>query len=100
MLDLTTPTEPTIEQLGEQMSTVLDLSSKGLKKVPKLDGVQHIKEIILDENLLQKIDNIDSFLKIEKVCLVSFILILLKIIFIFKTFVNFTHLIHSNSLCE
>lgn len=69
MLELNTPTEPTIENLteGQENSTILDLSKKGLKKVPKPDDVQHVKELILDENSLQKIDNIDSFLKVEKV---------------------------------
>lgn len=69
MLDLQTPTEPTVDQLvnDPKSSTVLDLSKKGLKKVPKTDDAQHVKELILDENLLHKIDNIDSFLKIEKV---------------------------------
>lgn len=62
-------TEPTVEQLveGHEKSTVLDLSKRGLKKVPKLDDVDHVKELNMDENLLQKIDNIESFLKIEKV---------------------------------
>lgn len=69
MLDLQTPTEPTVDQLVDdpKSSTVMDLSKKGLKKVPKTDDAQHVKELILDENLLHKIDNIDSFLKIEKV---------------------------------
>lgn len=69
MLDLKTPTEPTVDQLVDdpKSSTVMDLSKKGLKKVPKTDDAQHVKELILDENLLHKIDNIDSFLKIEKV---------------------------------
>lgn len=69
MLDLQTPTEPTVDQLvnDPKSSTVLDLSKKGFKKVPKTDDAQHVKELILDENLLHKIDNIDSFLKIEKV---------------------------------
>lgn len=69
MLELNTPTEPTIENLteGQENTTVLDLSKKGLKKVPKPDDVHHIRELILDENLLQKIDNIESFLKLEKV---------------------------------
>lgn len=69
MLDLTTPTESTVEKLieGQEKSTVLDLSKKGLKKVPKPEDAQHVKELILDENALQKIDNIDCFLMIEKV---------------------------------
>lgn len=68
-MELNTPTEPTIENLteGQEKSTVLDLSKKGLRKVPKPEDAQHIRELILDENLLQKIDNIESFLKVEKV---------------------------------
>lgn len=65
MLELNTATEPAMEKLT--VSTVLDLSKKGLKKVPKRDDAQHVKELILDENTLQKIDNVDTFLKIEKV---------------------------------
>lgn len=69
MLELNTPTEPTLETLteGQEKSTVLDLSKKGLRKVPKPDDAQHIRELMLDENLLQKIDNIESFLTVEKV---------------------------------
>lgn len=69
MLELNTPTEPSVEKLvdDQKSSTVLDLSKKGLKKVPKPEDAEHVKELILDENLLQKIDNVDSFLKIEKV---------------------------------
>ena len=47
--------------------TVLDLSQQGLKKVPKVEDSQSIKHLILDGNELQKIDNIDSYLRIEKV---------------------------------
>lgn len=69
MLELNTPTEPSVDKLmdDQKTSTVLDLSKKGLKKVPKPEDAQHVKELLLDENLLQKIDNVDSFLKIEKV---------------------------------
>lgn len=75
VLELNTPTEePSMEKLVEDQksSTVLDLSKKGLKKVPKPEDAQHVKELILDENSLQKIDNVDSFLKIEKVNKVIF----------------------------
>lgn len=47
--------------------SVLDLSKQCLKKVPKQDDAQNVKVLILDENELQKIDNIDSYLRIEKV---------------------------------
>lgn len=69
MLELNTPTEPSVDRLvdDQKTSTVLDLSKKGLKKVPKPEDAQHVKELLLDENSLQKIDNVDSFLKIEKV---------------------------------
>lgn len=46
---------------------VLDLSKQSLKKVPKQDDAQMIRVLILDDNDLQKIDNIDSYLRIEKV---------------------------------
>lgn len=75
MLELDTPTEPTIENLteGQEKSTVLDLSKKGLRKVPKPENPQNIRELMLDENLLQKIDNIESFLAVEKVKLLTHI---------------------------
>lgn len=68
MLELNTPTE---EKLTEKQlaSASLDLSGKGLKKVPKPEDAQRVKELMLDDNALQKIDNIDSFLRIEKVCM-------------------------------
>lgn len=46
---------------------VLDLSKQSLKKVPKQDDAQMVRILILDDNDLQKIDNIDSYLRIEKV---------------------------------
>jgi len=51
---------------SEQRQT-LNLANKQLKKVPKQDDAQNIRKLILDENELQKIDNIDSYLKIETV---------------------------------
>lgn len=66
MLELNTPSE---ERLTEKQLTseLLDLSNKGFKKLPKPEDAQYVKELILDDNALQKIDNIDSFLRIEKV---------------------------------
>lgn len=55
--------------------TVLDLSKQCLKKVPKQDDAQNVKVLILDENELQKIDNIDSYLRIEKVCRLSLLIL-------------------------
>ncbi|XP_037926869.1 centrosomal protein of 97 kDa isoform X3 [Hermetia illucens] len=49
--------------------SVLDLSKKCLKKVPKQDDAQQYRVLILDDNELQKIDNIDSYSKIEKLSL-------------------------------
>jgi hypothetical protein len=47
---------------------VLDLSGSGLKKIPKSeDDPKLVRTLILDENELQKLENIDSFLRIEKV---------------------------------
>lgn len=48
-------------------SEVKDLSNKGLKKIPKTEDSQSIRVLLLDDNELQKVDNIDSFLRIEKV---------------------------------
>ncbi|KAL1394835.1 hypothetical protein pipiens_011673 [Culex pipiens pipiens] len=47
----------------------LDLAKKCLKKIPKSDDAQQYKILVLDDNELQKIDNIDSYLKIEKLSL-------------------------------
>lgn len=44
-----------------------DLSNKGLKKIPKTEDSQSIKILMLDDNELQKVDNIDNYLRIEKV---------------------------------
>lgn len=66
MLELNTPSEEKLTE-SQKSSSALDLSNKGLKKVPKPDDAQNVKELILDDNALQKIDNIDSFLAIEKV---------------------------------
>lgn len=68
ILELNTPTD---EKLGstETVSSLLDLSKNGLKKVPKPNDGQNVRVLILDENDLQKIDNIDSYLRIEKVSL-------------------------------
>lgn len=56
---------PTGEEDSEKV--VLDLSRRQLKKVPKQEDAQNVRVLLLDENELQKIDNIDSYLKIEKV---------------------------------
>lgn len=56
----------------ECQAQILDLSKKGLKKVPKQDDAQNVKILILDDNDLQKIDNIDSYLRIEKVMSYAF----------------------------
>lgn len=66
ILELNTPSD---EKFGasETPSPILDLTKKGLKKVPKPNDGQNVRVLILDENDLQKIDNIDSYLRIEKV---------------------------------
>lgn len=63
------------EQVQPQEQVVtLDLSKKSLKKVPKQEDAQCVRVLILDDNELQKIDNIDSYLKIEKVCWLDFLI--------------------------
>lgn len=47
---------------------MLDLSNRSLKKLPKVEGSKKVKVLLLDENELQKIDNLDNYLAIEKVC--------------------------------
>lgn len=51
----------------EESEDVLDLSKKGLKKIPKVEGSKKVKVLLLEENELQKIENIDNYLAIEKV---------------------------------
>lgn len=48
---------------------LLDYSNKNLKKVPKFDEIdkQNINVLLLDSNELQKLENIDSFVRVEKV---------------------------------
>lgn len=61
-------TSPIFAAEEENEKITLDLSRKHLKKVPKHGDVQNVRILLLDENELHKIDNIDSYLKIEKVC--------------------------------
>lgn len=51
--------------MEEDTNRTLDLSRRGLKKVPKEEDAHNYRTLILDENELQKIDNIDSYLRIE-----------------------------------
>uniref|UniRef100_A0AAG5DQT0 Centrosomal protein of 97 kDa n=1 Tax=Anopheles atroparvus TaxID=41427 RepID=A0AAG5DQT0_ANOAO len=53
----------------DSQKPTMDLAKKCLKKVPKTEDAQQYKVLILDDNELQKIDNIDSYLKIEKLSL-------------------------------
>lgn len=54
-------------EIFTENNDVLDVSKKGLKKIPKIERSKDIKVLVLDENELQKIDNIDTYLGIEKV---------------------------------
>jgi Leucine-rich repeat (LRR) protein len=56
-----------IAENEELYKDTLDLSRENLKKIPKIEDAQSIRNLILDENELQKIDSIDAYLKIEKV---------------------------------
>lgn len=69
VLQLNTPAEEHSFTVSADSSdpTVLNLSRRNLKKVPKPEDAQNLRTLILDENDLQKVDNIDSFLKIETV---------------------------------
>lgn len=59
-------------ELLDSDTGILDLSRKNLKKIPKSeDDPKLVRTLILDENELQKLENIDSFLRIEKVKLKS-----------------------------
>lgn len=53
----------------EEVSEILNLSNKKLKKLNKLplEECQNITNLILDDNELQRLDNIDSFVKLQKV---------------------------------
>ncbi|XP_044747832.1 centrosomal protein of 97 kDa [Coccinella septempunctata] len=56
----------------EDVSQVLNLSNKKLKKINKLplEESQNVTSLILDDNELQRLDNIDSFLKVQKLSIV------------------------------
>lgn len=55
--------------------------------MPKTDEAHSVKTLILDDNELQKIDNIDSYSKIEKVYLYCFyITISMRLSYVFKYF--------------
>ncbi|XP_050303898.1 centrosomal protein of 97 kDa [Anthonomus grandis grandis] len=45
---------------------ILNLSNSKLKKLNKLKDPHTIRELILDDNELQRLDNIDLFIKLEK----------------------------------
>lgn len=59
-----------IEETSDTNRTVVDLSKQSLKKIPKNENVKDIRQLILDDNELQKFDNIDSYAKVEKVRLI------------------------------
>lgn len=51
----------------------LDLSGKKLKKLNKpTHSEAQVTTLILDDNELQRLDNIDSFIKVQKVRKVAF----------------------------
>ncbi|XP_045478638.1 centrosomal protein of 97 kDa [Harmonia axyridis] len=56
----------------EEVSEILNLSNKKLKKLSKLslEESQNITNLILDDNELQRLDNIDSFVKLQKLSIV------------------------------
>lgn len=56
-----------VEENGDTNKTIVDLAKQGLKKIPKNEDNSDVRQLILDENELQKFDNIDSYLKVEKV---------------------------------
>lgn len=66
VLNLNTPVEEKV-CAGASDPAELNLSRKNLKKVPKPEDAQNLRALVLDENDLQKVDNIDSFLRIERV---------------------------------
>lgn len=63
----------------EEIMDTLDLSNRKLKKLCKpAPNESQVKNLILDDNELQRLDNIDSFTKVEKVCISLFVLIALS----------------------
>lgn len=56
-----------ISENDNNSDVVLDVSKKNLKKIIKVENSKDVKVLILDDNDLQKIDNIDTYLGIEKV---------------------------------
>lgn len=65
----------------------LDLSRRGLKKVEKApaEEAKSIINLILDQNELQRLDNIDTYCRVENVSLSGFsVVILLFVIYFLK----------------
>lgn len=56
-----------LEENGDTNKNVLDLSIQELKKIPKNEENPDTRQLILDENEVQKLDNIDGYPKLEKV---------------------------------
>lgn len=46
----------------------LDLSGQGLKKIGRCPSDADISTLIVDDNELQRLDNLDSYHRITKVC--------------------------------
>lgn len=53
---------------GESINDTLDLSRRGLKKIEKApEDTKLIINLILDQNELQRLDNIDTYSRVESV---------------------------------
>jgi Leucine-rich repeat (LRR) protein len=54
---------------SEDVPDKIDLSGKGLKKLDKAIGVQNQATVlILDDNELQRLDNVGTYTSLQKVC--------------------------------
>lgn len=63
-----------LDESGDANKTIVDLTKQGLKKVQKNEDNSDVRQLILDENEIQKIENIESYPKIEKVSYYKFFL--------------------------
>lgn len=49
----------------------LDLSGQGLKKLSRCPSDADINTLIVDDNEIQRLDNLDSYHRITKVCMTT-----------------------------
>lgn len=73
----------------------LDLSGQGLKKLSRCPSDADISTLIVDDNELQRLDNLDSYHRITKVCHHNFFFFLIYLSQILDNW----HSMSSNKQC-